>query len=95
MKSRIVKCPVASVCDPEIQFAIQSVIEKEKEKWIKHGINLGVSVSVWTLTEPPYNKGRVATSRFQERIMEALDRLTKDYGEFVIDKIMSDLERLR
>lgn len=89
MKSRL------SAHDPRIQTAIQDAISRQLDKERENLVNIGVSTALWTLTEPPYNWGQKRITDFEKRVLEALDRLTKDYGDFVIDKIMADLERLR
>lgn len=89
MKSRL------SIRDPAIQAGIQEVISKQLDKEREKLMNIGISTALWTLTEPPYNWGQKRITDFEKRVLEALDRLTADYGEFVIDKIMSDLERLK
>lgn len=89
MKSRL------SARDPRIQAAIQDAISRQLDKEREKLMNIGISTALWTLTEPPYNWGQKRITDFEKRVLEALDRLTKDYGEFVIDKIMNDLERLR
>lgn len=89
MKARL------SAHDPRVQAAIQDVISRQLDKEREKLMNIGVSTALWTLTESPYNWGAKRITDFEKRVLEALDRLTKDYGEFVIDKIMADLERLR
>lgn len=89
MKSRL------SAHDPRIQAAIQDAISRQLDKEREKLMNIGISAALWTLTEPPYNWGQKRITDFEKRVLEALDRLTIDYGEFVIDKIMNDLERLR
>ena len=89
MKSRL------SAHDPRIQAAIQDAIFRQLDKEREKIMNIGISTALWALTEPPYNWGQKRITDFEKRVLEALDRLTKDYGEFVIDKIMADLERLR